>query len=360
MKIALVQSYPVYHDRVPTGEWLERQGREQGMAGYLAGLGHEVEFWAVDRERTGSARSSSGGAYVFRTFRPDSGDGPTRGHWSSALVEHARRFAADIHMIKGVDGGMGRRLLADFLVPERRGFAFMLGGGTYSRMVPMAAFVLYQSEAQRDRLQAPRWRLWRRAVPAGKLIFLPKAVDTDLFTPCPEVPKEWDIVIACRLVRKIKNLDVIGRLSRRFRIAVAGTGPDEARLRDLYRDVDWLGLIPFRALPGVFRRARLCFHTGLREYVPRVVPEAMACGLPVAAFSGLIAPETVPPECGLLLPARSWIDPVADLLADEDRRRSMGRAAREWVKSQMGPASFKGALDEMLARYRPAGEGRER
>ncbi len=360
MKIALVQSYPVYHDGVPLTEWLERQGREQGMAGYLAGLGHEVEFWSVDRVRADSARSSEGGTYFFRTFPPDGQKGMTRNHGSSALLEHARRFEADLHLIKGVDGGVGRHLLGHYLVPEGREYALMCGGSSYGRFVPEAGFVFYQSEAQRDLLQAPRWRLWRTAVPARKLIFLPKAVDTDLFAPGPDGPKEWDVIVACRLVNRLKNLDALGPLSRHFRVAVAGTGPDEARLKEKYRDVEWLGLVPYRALPGIFRRARLCFHPGLREYVPRVVPEAMACGLPVIAFSGMIAPETVPRECGLLLPARSWTGLVADLLADETRLGSMGRTARAWVEGRMGRASFREALDEMLkrrARSATAGSG---
>jgi glycosyltransferase involved in cell wall biosynthesis len=358
VKIALVQTYPVYHDGVAIEEWLGRHGREQWMAEYLAGLGHEVEFWAVDDKERESLRPAPGGqAYVFRAFIPDSRRGPSRRHRSAALLEHARRFRADVHILKGVDGGVGRRLLAAYLVPEGRGFAFICGGGARGRYVPEAKFVFYEAEAQRTLLLAPRRRPWRAPRPAGRLIFLPKAVDTDLFTPGPAGPKDWDLIGACRLVNRLKNLDAVGCLGRRFRLAVAGSGPDEARLKRKYPEVDWLGLVPFRDLPRVFHRARAFFHTGVREFWPRAVPEAMACGLPVVAFSGKITRQVVPADCGLLVRPGDLLPAVTDLLGDEERLRSMGRRARAFVEGRMDRTSCRGPLDEMLKSWTVGGEG---
>lgn len=352
MRFAFVQTYPIYHDGVPVDEWISINGREMAMAAHLAGVGHDVEFWAVgERGETLAMGGPGSPSFPLRIFPPRRLGGRTGGHVSPGLVGRAREFQADLHLLKGTNGGAGLFLLGDFLVPSRREFAFILGGGHYSRAVPMARFVFYQSLVQRVRLEDPGSRFWRKAVPSDRLIYLPKAVDCGLFSPEPETVKEWDILVACRLVDRIKNLGVLGRLGRHFRVAVAGSGPDEARLRKRFPGIAWLGRVPHAGLPAVMRAARIFMHTGLREDAPRVVSEALSCGVPVVAFAGRIAPEAVPPGCGLLVPERDPIPTLAALLADEPSRQTMGRAARAHAVAHTGPASFVGPTEDMLRRY---------
>lgn len=350
MRVAFVQTYPIYHDGVATDEWLSFNTRELAMAAHLAGAGHEVEYWAVgDREeRRDIGRPGEG--FPFLVFPPSRREGPTRAHVSPALVERARAFRAGLHLLKGVDGGIGTHLLRTCLVPDRREFVLVLGGAVYSRFVPLARGVLCESEDQRLRLGRPGLRFWRRPVPAARTVFLPPVVDPRLFCPDPAAAKEWDLLVACRLVERIKNLSVLGELGGRFRVAVAGSGPDEARLKRRFPGLAWLGRLPHAELPAAMRAARLFMHTGLRESMPRVVPEAMACGVPVVAFAGRIAPEAVPDGCGLKVPVRGFCGPIGALLRDDGAREEMGRRAREHALAHWGPERIGPPLDDLLAR----------
>jgi glycosyltransferase involved in cell wall biosynthesis len=351
VRIAFVQTYPIYHDGVDTADWLSINGREVEMASHLARSGNELEFWAVGvRPSVVDIPGQGEALFPLRIFPPRHFRGRTRNHASPALLSRARSFRADLHVLKGTNGGVGIHLLREYAVPAEAAFAFILGGGHYSRFVPRARCVFYQTELQRGWLERPAARPWRRPVPAERLVFLPKTVDTGLFSPDPDAAKEWDILVACRLIDRLKNLGVLVPLARRFRVAVAGSGPDEDRLRKKIPQATWLGRIPHAELPRALRASRLFMHTGVRELVPRVLTEAMACGIPAVAFAGPITPEVVPPGCGILVPGRDFVRPIAALLEDEESRRSLGRMAREHAVAHLSPACIKAPLDEMLRR----------
>lgn len=352
MRVAFVQTYPIYHDGVSTGEWLSFNARELALAAHLAAAGHEVEYWAVGDREERRDLGRPGAGFPFLVFAPSRREGPTRAHVSPALVERARDFRAGLHLLKGVDGGIGTHLLRTCLVPERRDFVFVLGGAAYSRFVPSARGVLCESEGQRLRLGRPGIRFWRRSVPATRTVFLPPVVDPRLFSPEPVVAKRWDILVACRLVDRIKNLGVLGELGRRFSVAVAGSGPDEARLKKRFPGIAWLGRLPHAELPAAMRAARLFMHTGLRETMPRVVPEAMACGVPTVTFAGRVAPEAVPDGCGLRIPLRGFCGPIEALLRDDRAREDMGRKAREHALANWGTERVGPPLDDLLSRIR--------
>lgn len=353
MRFAFVHAFPVYHDGVSTGEWLTRVFQEQWMAEDLARRGHEVEYWAVGEQREDRPRpSAEGSLYTFRAFPPDRRSGRSRTHFSSALADRARAYGAHLHLVKGVDGGAGNHLLRTCLIPEGRPFAFMLGGGRYSPLVRHARFVLCETERQKTELANPGPRLWRRPFPADRLALLPKSLDLGLFRPLPDSEKRWDILVACRLIRRLKNLDVLGPLSRRFRVAAAGTGRDGPRLRERFREVEWLGYVPYREMPQIYNQARLFMHPGVREESPKTITEAMACGLPVVAFSPSIGPDVLPSQCGLLVRERDFLRPIETLLGDEERRRDLGREARRRAEARFAMDSFRGPLEEMLRRLK--------
>jgi len=353
MRFAFVHTYPVYHDGVSTEEWLTRVLQEQWMAEDLARRGHEVEYWAVGEQREDRPMpKAEGSLYTFRAFPPDRRSGHTRSHFSSELTDRARAFNAHLHLLKGVDGGAGNHLLRSFILPEGRPFVFMLGGGHDSPLVCRARFVLCETERQKTRLMNPGLRIWRRPIPGDRLAILPKSLDLGLFRPIPKTEKRWDILVACRLLSRLKNLEVLGPLSRLFRTAVAGTGPDGPRLRDKFKKVEWLGYVPYREMPRVINQARLFMHPGVREESPKTITEAMACGSPVVAFSSSIAPDVLPSQCGLLVRERNFLRPIETLLGDEERRRDLGREARRRAEARFAMDSFRGPLEEMLRRLK--------
>jgi glycosyltransferase involved in cell wall biosynthesis len=135
-------------------------------------------------------------------------------------------------------------------------------------------------------------------------------------------------------------------------LALAGSGPDEGRLRDLAirrgvcERVRFLGFIPGTDLPGLYRLADLFAIASEAELQSLVTMEAMASGLPVVAVNAGALGELVHPgENGFLArPGRAadlagsfdllGRDPQLRarmsksglrIIADHDRHRLLGR-----------------------------------
>jgi glycosyltransferase involved in cell wall biosynthesis len=371
LRIAVVLTYPIYHDSsaLTLQEWLKAPDRERSLAALMASMGHTVELWAAGscQETFVSEEPVPGNrSYTLRVFPADRKGGKTKYHPSRELVRHARRSEGAFYLLKGVDGGVGTRLLREVLLEghgrRRLPFGFIIGGDYYSGYVPFADIVFCETEAQKKKLVSPGWRIWRKRVREQSLIRLPKWIDTDLFHPIEGTRKDWDILVAGRLISGWKNYEALGPLTRRFRVAVAGDGPEAPRLRAGYPGARFLGRIPNRELPAFLNRARLFVHTGFRDHYPRVVVEAMACGIPCVAFADALVPEVLPPDCGLLIESHKkrgadFVRPIEDLLkpGNQARRLSMGRRAREHVLASTGRDACLRAVEEMFRRLERRG-----
>ncbi len=145
-------------------------------------------------------------------------------------------------------------------------------------------------------------------------------------------------------------LQALPRIRRRFpglRYAIAGSGPEEVRLRGLVRDsglddcVRFLGRIPSEDVVPLMQAADLFVHpnreldNGDVEGFGIVFLEAGACALPVVGGNSGGTPDAVrdgvtgflvDPEDPEEIAAR-----VTHLLDDGELRQRMGRAGREWA-----------------------------
>ena len=353
MRIAFVQTYPIYHDHWTTDQWLALENRDRWMPGIAASLGHTVELWGVDRAASvHTSRLEGFGDYTIRLFAASGGGKRTKFQYSDALVAFAADFKPDLCVLKGVDGGAGVRLLTKYLIPTGTPYVFVIGGKYYTRYVPSAALVFFETEIQRRLLADPGRRFWRSPVDGDKLVLLPKSIDTDRFVPLPAVKKEWDVISVTRLESYYKKyaFDALGKLSERLRVAVVGSGPAEAELRARYPKISWLGKIRNRELAPVLNKGRLFFHAGLREFFPRVLAEAAACGLPRAAFASVISPEVIPADTGLLLDRDDFVEPIIDLISDETRLRDIGLQGRRYALDSLTKYSSREPLLKMLER----------
>ena len=116
-----------------------------------------------------------------------------------------------------------------------------------------------------------------------------------------------------------------------------GDGPEAAGVARLVSRHPFRSRI--RAYPGgadprpFYQQAKILVISSVREGLPNVILEAMSMGRPVAATAvGGIPDLVVPDVTGLLCPPRNREalgETIAGLLADEDKRLAMGRAARE-------------------------------
>jgi glycosyltransferase involved in cell wall biosynthesis len=113
-------------------------------------------------------------------------------------------------------------------------------------------------------------------------------------------------------------------------------------------------------VPDLLRACDLFVHPSREEGFSNAILEAMAAGLPVAAFDvGGNAEAVVHGETGLLAPARdagALARALAELLGDEGRRKRMGEAGRRRAAECF-------SLDRMVAEMETmygslAGEGR--
>lgn len=199
-------------------------------------------------------------------------------------------------------------------------------------------------------------------------------IDTELFTPRP-ADAAWRAVMAGenaplllwvgRLERWKGTIDAVRALALLdcpARLAIVGTGPEMARLRDAARSlglaerVHLLGACDHAALPHLYATADLVIGTSFaNETFGMALAEAAACARPVIAtrFGGF--PEVVREgESGLLVPPR---DPRAlagamqTLLRDPDRARAMGIAGRAHVVANF---AWPVVTERVLTLYREA------
>ena len=94
-------------------------------------------------------------------------------------------------------------------------------------------------------------------------------------------------------------LDAVARLGPDTQVAIAGAGPDEARLRSQARrlglggQVRFLGFVPGSDLPGLYRLADVFAIASEAELQSLTTMEAMATGLPVVAVDAYALAELV-------------------------------------------------------------------
>ena len=183
------------------------------------------------------------------------------------------------------------------------------------------------------------------------------------YSPSRHVSDGLDVLFAGRIASK-KGLDLLlealAQLPESYTLKVAGSGPEEANLRELARRlgvagrVTWLGMLGQSALRTMFFTSScLCVPSvagrGGMDGVPNVMLEAMASGLPVVAFRNGGIGEVLDAETGFLVEDCS-VDALCDAMrhiegnaAEAEKRR---RAARSRIEEQFDAA--------MLARERAA------
>ncbi len=158
----------------------------------------------------------------------------------------------------------------------------------------LADFVIYQSEFTRKACEefiGPAPCPWE---------IVPNAVDEHRFTP-PDVREKRNVLLAVGLHRHeqrmgamLNALAVVRRSVPDVRLKIAGPIRAEGlgAVKDLMEErirvlgledcVELLGEVLQEDLPDLYRSASVLLHPASIDWCPKVVIEAMACGLPVA------------------------------------------------------------------------------
>lgn len=172
----------------------------------------------------------------------------------------------------------------------------------------------------------------------------------------PAPARDIDLLFSGRLVPG-KNTDLAlnaahgaaMRMGRRLRMAVLGSGPCEAALREQagtmteLLDVQFAGHVKQDDLPGWYRRSRLFLFPSGGDTWGVVANEACLAGVPVIVTpqAGVAGELVRDGATGLVRPLQlqDWIDGVHLLLSQPELLARMGTAAREAVR----PYSFENA-----------------
>jgi glycosyltransferase involved in cell wall biosynthesis len=113
-----------------------------------------------------------------------------------------------------------------------------------------------------------------------------RGVDTELFRPdrAIELPFPRPIFINVGRVAVEKNLDAFLSLDLPGSKVVIGTGPQEAELKRRYPDAKFLGMLENGTLAGHLAAADVFVFPSLTDTFGVVQLEALASGVPIAAF----------------------------------------------------------------------------
>jgi len=181
------------------------------------------------------------------------------------------------------------------------------------------------------------------SIPRERFRIVHNGIDTSIFHPNSEtrrVQNKLLTVTSGNLAVKGLNylLEAVATLRQQHpvELTVIGKGADNPDTRKL---VSRLGIVDYVKFVGEVSTEDLAEH--YRSATVVVVPstyegfglpaaEAMACGSPVVATTAGALPEVIG-DAGLLVPPRdvkTLVDAISALLKDEQRRRSLGEAAR--------------------------------
>jgi glycosyltransferase involved in cell wall biosynthesis len=215
----------------------------------------------------------------------------------------------------------------------------------------IASHIVYQSEFSRGWWE----RLYGRARASSSVVH--NGADLNEYSPAgPEKPPQR----RCRLLVVEGNLGggydmgldsalslaetLAGRHGFPMELAVVGKITEEHKARvEMHAHVPiiWAGVLAPKDIPGAMRSANLLFSADLHPACPNSVIEALACGLPVAAFDTGAVRELVRGEAGRVVPygGEAWkLDPpdipalaaaAAEILRDQPRFRAAARAQAE-------------------------------
>jgi glycosyltransferase involved in cell wall biosynthesis len=163
-----------------------------------------------------------------------------------------------------------------------------------------------------------------------------------------------------RLPILFRAFSEIRRVFPRARLIVAGrkdlAQEDLGRAAgnaQLEESLVWMGELTHADLVGTYAAADVFLYPSIYEGFGRVMVEAGAAGLPVVATATAGARDIIRDrETGYLAPiedAPALAARARELLADPERRATMGAAARKWIRDQFDPGR---SYDAIVSQWR--------
>ncbi len=193
---------------------------------------------------------------------------------------------------------------------------------------------------------------------------VPNGIDTDLFHPIPEIPRENNRVIVTNSAdTPLKGLHyllyAVAEISkkRNVHLVVVGTPKKNGMIQNLVRTlgmgdlVTFTGRIDSRRFVKEYARAAVAVVPSVYEGFGLPVGEAMACGVPVVCTTGGALPEVAGDAAVLVPPGNAHALAVAinDLLDHPVAAANLGEAGYQRVKNRF---TWQNAAEDTVAAYR--------
>ncbi len=199
-------------------------------------------------------------------------------------------------------------------------------------------------------------RLHELGLPAGRTSTLYNFVASDRFASASVAGRGQYALVAGRLVEE-KGYDTAIRAARAAGIplVIAGTGPDEPRLRTLAAgaDVRFAGLVSAGRLAELRRGAAVVLvPSRWEEPCPYAVLDALAAGIPVLAGNRGGLPELVGDDLTLDPDdVEAWAAELRTLWQDPARRQELGAVALAGARERFGEERY---YERLMRVYGPA------
>ena len=177
-----------------------------------------------------------------------------------------------------------------------------------------------------------------------KIKVIPNYVNTDWFHPMPAVRAIKGRICYVGRLHPCKNLDILLKAVSQVpetSLILIGQGEQREELEALAQHhevkAQFLGVLPHNQIPVEINRSEVFILPSSFEGHPKALIEAMACGVAVVGTNvdgirNIIRHE----ETGLLCPptVEGISSALQRLLADEELRTRLGRAARDFVEQE--------------------------
>jgi glycosyltransferase involved in cell wall biosynthesis len=190
--------------------------------------------------------------------------------------------------------------------------------------------------------------------------FIPNGVD---LISTSSVNKEFDLISVCRLV-SWKNLDklVIANAKAKTRLAIAGSGPEESKLKELAlstnSDVTFLGQLEEQDVIEALQKSKVFALLSDYEGLSFSLLQAMACGLPSIVSSAKGNTDVITNNSeGLVVDIKNQdniVTAIQQLLSEPEKITSFGIAASRKVESDYLQINQVNKVIKLLASGIPA------
>lgn len=194
--------------------------------------------------------------------------------------------------------------------------------------------------------QADARQIQKFGCPIDKICIIPNGVDINKFKPSSEHEQEGLVIWIGRFVKEkgleflIKAVDILVKNGKSdFRLLLIGDGPIKSKIYSqirsygLERYIQLMPAISHDEVSDYMARASIFVFPSIKEGMPYVLLEAMACGKAIVGsdISGVnsIINDN---ENGLLVPAKDPVSlsaAISRLLKDKKLRSGLGQSARQ-------------------------------